>query len=228
MRISFTTGVMAVFVLAFFCTGSVAQVPGAENVWNGTWVSDIYTTNYQQNGTEIAGYYIPFNPDLYDPGLLEGTVSEDGKTITGVWTESGLTMLEISEDGMSMSGTGTTGDGVVDEPYTYERTVTRVGDIVDPENIWSGSWITEFNTYNITQNGTFISGTHQPLPGREDDPGVFEGTVSEDRKTFSGTWTESGSFSYTMSEDGTYYNGTFSEGLDPSSEWYPINATKML
>jgi len=219
---------MMMFVLALLCAGSAAQAPDTVNTWNGTWKDDVYTIFIQQNGTEIAGYYIPFDPEAYDAGMLEGTLSEDQKTFSGVWIESGLQESTLSDDGMSFNGTGTTNPvGSFTEPQTYETTGTRVGTPVDPDNLWTGSWQTPRKVYHLTQEGTTISGTNEPLPETEDEPGVFEGTVSEDGKIVSLEWIESGNFTFILSDDGMSWNGTYTEVVDPAAELLPWNATRI-
>jgi len=228
MRIIPVREVMVVLILLLLCAGSAALVPDAENMWNGTWTDETYTIFIQQNGTEIAGNYIPFDLETYDAGLLEGTLSEDQKTFSGVWIESGLQEATLSEDGMSFSGTGSTNPvGTLTEPRTYEATGTRVGTPTDPDNLWSGTWETPRKIYNLTQDGTTISGTNEPLPETDDEPGVFKGTVSEDGNTMSVEWVESGNFTFILSDDGIFWNGTYTDLLDPSAELFPWNATKM-
>lgn len=219
---------MAALVLVLLCAGTAAQVPDPGNAWNGTWTDEMFTVVIQQSGTEIAGYYVPFDPEAYDSGLLEGTLSEDQKIFSGVWTESGNQESTLSDDGMSFNGTGSTNSvGSFTEPQTYETTGTRVGTPADPDNLWTGSWETPRKVYNLTQDGTIISGTNEPLPETDDEPGVFEGTVSEDGKTVSLEWIESGNFTFILSDDGMFWNGTYTNVLDPSAEQFPWNATRI-
>ncbi len=187
----------------------------------------IIRIHYLQNGSVVTGIYLPFDMDAYDAGSVKGVVSEDLRTHSGIWIETGRINFSLSEDGMSLTGTGTVGDGVLDEPVQYEVTATRVGEIADPESLWSGSWITPRKTYNLTQNGTYVSGTNQPLAGIEDDPGTFEGILSDDEMFFSGTWTETGTYSYTLSEDTMSFSGTYTDTLEPSARTFPLNATRM-
>ncbi|PKL59416.1 MAG: hypothetical protein CVV33_07940 [Methanomicrobiales archaeon HGW-Methanomicrobiales-4] len=46
------------------------------------------------------------------------------------------------------------------------------------------------------------------------EPGVIEGTLSEDRKEFTGTWMETGKLRLTLSDDGTVFNGTYGFGSE--------------
>lgn len=221
-----------VLVLVLVCAGSAEQTPGADNQaknpWNGTWESVNYTFSIQQNGQEIVGTYIPGDPNRYDTGILKGNVSEDLRTFSGMWTESGSIELTLSEDGLSFKGTVTNDPvGEMTEPFTFERTGTRVGTPVDPDNLWTGTWKTPKKMYYLTQDGTSITGRNEALPGINDEPGIYEGTVSGDGKTTSIRWIESGNFTFILSDDGLSWNGTYSEVLDPSAELYPWNATRI-
>ncbi|MBN1166388.1 MAG: hypothetical protein JXA44_04565 [Methanospirillaceae archaeon] len=227
MKRILAVGAMVMLALTFSSIVSAEQTGNAEGLWNGTWISEDYTFFYTQNGSIITGIYLPFDTDTNEAGSVEGAVSEDFMTHSGIWIETGGINLSLSEDGMFLSGTGTTGEGVLDEPGLYEITATRVGESLDPENIWSGNWITPRKTYTLTQNGTHVTGTNQPLPGIEDDPGVFEGELSDDTLTFSGTWTESGRYFYTLSEDTLSFSGTYTDAREPSAQTLPLNATRV-
>ncbi|MDD1724059.1 MAG: hypothetical protein LUQ07_02890 [Methanospirillum sp.] len=230
MKTILVTGCVLVF-LVFFCSGSAEETHQEavlpDNTWTGTWTAENETLFIEQNGSEISGSYVPFDLDNYDTGRLEGSLSEDGKIFSGIWTDSGSMDLTLSEDMMSFSGNGLINpEGNMTEPYTYEATGTRDGEVTDTKNPWTGSWITPRKTYNLTQDGVSITGTNKPLPGSGDEPGVFEGTVQDDGKAMSVNWTETGNFVFTLSDDGTSFTGTYTYELDPSSETGYWNATK--
>ncbi|MBN1166387.1 MAG: hypothetical protein JXA44_04560 [Methanospirillaceae archaeon] len=225
-------GLIVMLLFSVFCTGladEVVVLPGdAENPWNGTWISQFYTLSIQQNGSEIAGSYVPFDLDTYDAGLLTGSLSDDTRTFFGVWTESGFVNGTLSEDKNSFAGVISNNPaGDMNDPYAYPKTVTRTGNGFDPDNPWSGTWESKRKSYVLVQSGTIVTGTHEPLPGIEDEPGIFEGTVSDDKRSASLKWLESGSFSFTLSDDGSYYNGTFTVDRDPDTESNYWNATRI-
>lgn len=225
------SGVLLLIILISFQSVSAEQaanVTPQENPFNGSWVDDLYTVYIQQQGTDIQGYYEPFDPDAYDPGRLIGTLSEDKRVFSGKWTESGVSTLKISGDEMSFSGTGEN-DHIegLSEPEPYEYNATRAGKIQDPENIWTGEWTTPRKTYTFTQNGSVISGVNHPQPDIEDESGIMEGTVSNDGKTITINWTETGDFFYRLSDDGMYINGTYSVDLETSNETLYWNLTKV-
>ena len=232
MKVFVLTGILAVFVLCFICVGSAEQVEAAnqtEYVWNGTWASENFTLFIAQNESGISGSYIPDDPELYDAGILEGTLSDNGNTLSGVWTESGLFSETLSSDGMSFNGTGSSNpQGNMDEASIYNNTGTRVGKLADSDNIWSGAWVTERKSYNYTQDGLSITGTNQPLPGIDDEPGSMVGTVSDDGKIITGKWVETGNFTFIISKDGSFFNGTYNVNLDLLNKTESWNATKIL
>lgn len=210
--------------LAFICvcTGSAIQAAGtgqtSEYIWNGTWSAPDYTVYINQDASGITGEYVPFDLVSLDPGTLEGSVSDDGRTYSGEWIENGSNIYTLSDDKMSFAINGSSDPhGPMTGPAYYTSNATRVGDMVDPENPWSGSWITKKKTYNLTQKGTTLTGTNQPLPGVNDNPGVLEGIVSEDGRTYAGYWTEKGRFTFVMSDTGSFFNATMSKGPDPAA-----------
>ena len=48
---------------------------------------------------------MPKRPEIFDTGRLEGTLSMDGKIITGNWTETGYYNFTMSNDGSFFNGT---------------------------------------------------------------------------------------------------------------------------
>lgn len=222
MRYIYFTVLLAIVVLLFVSTGLAEQgtdvVSNAENIWNGTWACSNHFFFIEQNSSGITGSYMPKRPEIYDTGRLEGSLSEDGKTYSGKWIESGSITANLSSDNMSYTRIVTTNpQGNMTEPYTHLDNATRIGAISDPDNLWTGSWLNVRKTYNYTQNGSVVRGTNIPFPGVPDQPGMMEGTVSEDGKIITGNWTETGYYNFTMSDDGSFFNGTFSETLDPTA-----------
>ena len=190
----------------------------SEYVWNGTWSSPNYTLYITQDESGISGAYVPMDLLEYDSGYLEGNLSSDGKTYSGIWIESGMNTNTLSQDLMSFSISGYTDpQGPMTEPFHYTSNATRAGEIVDPDNPWTGEYVSEWKRYNITQNGVSITGTNEPLPGIDDNAGVAEGTVSEDGMVFTGTWIEKGRYTFVISDDGMSINATISKGLEPDA-----------
>lgn len=232
MKFYFLICAIMVISLCFVWSGSAEQIPDeknySENIWNGTWASEYYTLLIRQNGSEITGWYEPKDLKLYDPGLLNGSISAEGKIFSGMWIESGPLRIIQSGDGMSYSGSGgIRSDAKLNESGTYTASGTRMESSFDPEKIWAGTWKTERTLNTWVQNGTSITGSYQPLAGIEDEPGLFEGTASENGKTLSGTWIETGNFSFTLSEDNSVFNGTYGWGLNASAGTDFWNGTKL-
>jgi len=211
-------GLFLAFSMLFMGIGSAEEAAVSENIWNGTWVSPNYSVYITQDASGISGVYVPMDLLEYDPGLLEGNLSSDGKTYSGIWIESGSNTNTFSSDLMSFSISGYADpQGPMTEPANYTSNATRVGEIVDPANPWTGNFVSEWKTYNITQNGTAIIGTNEPLSDVDDNAGVMSGTVSEDGMTFNGTWIEKGGFTFVIADDGLSINATISKSLDPDA-----------
>ncbi len=76
-----------------------------EQLWNGSWKTDRVINTFIQNGVTVTGSYAPL-PDTGDePGTFTGTVSEDGTTLFGNWSESGNFSFTISKDDRYWNGT---------------------------------------------------------------------------------------------------------------------------
>jgi hypothetical protein len=191
----------------------------SEFIWNGTWSSPKYTMYISQNESGISGGYVPQDLFEYDSGYLEGNLSSDGKTYSGIWIESGTSTNTLSDDLMSFTISGTADpQGPMTEPHHYTSNATRVGEIVDPENPWTGNYVSEWKTYNITRDGTVITGTNEPLADVDDNSGVIDGIASEDGMAFTGTWIEKGGFTFVMSDDGMSMNVTIAKSLEPDAK----------
>lgn len=233
MQNIFVTGLVVLLMITGVCIGSAEKVTdeiGApQNSWNGSWMSEIYTLLILQNGSSIAGSYEPMDIMTRDPGLLKGTLSEDGNTFFGIWSESGSVSLTLSEDNLSFSGTGAVNqEGKADEPFAYTKTGSRIDAIQSLGNPWSGTWETERNTYTLIQNGTVLTGSYVPLSPDNDEPGLIEGVVSDDNRELTGTWIESGNFSFTQSDNGENFVGTYGSDLSDSAVIDFWNGTKIL
>jgi len=176
----------------------------------------------------MTGEYVPYDFDMYDPGVIEGVLSEDGMTFSGKWIESGSFIDTLADDNMSFTANGSSNPvATMTQPYSFTFIAQRSGDI-DPENLWNGSWSTDRKIYEFIQNGTAVTGVNQPLPGVDDESGIMEGTVSEDGRTISGTWTETGLLVFVISDDGTSINATINESLDPASIADIVTFTKVI
>lgn len=226
------TGVCVVGMLLFFGAGSAEKTLDvfntSENIWNGTWASAEYTLYIKQDNSVISGAYEPENLTLLDPGLLKGNISKDGIIFSGIWTETGPLKVVLSDDNMSYSGSGgVRPDENLNEPGNYTVKATRVESSFDPENIWTGTWKTSRGTNSWKQNGSVVVGSYEPLPDVGDEPGIFEGSVSDDGKTITGRWTESGNFSFTISDDHSYFNGTYDIAQNASAGSDTWNGTKL-
>lgn len=212
---------LAVFMLwvSFGAADETSDLETAsEYVWNGTWVSPSYTMYITQDESAISGAYVPFDLFEFDTGYLEGNISPDGRTYSGIWIETGKNTNTLSSDLMSFSISGYTDThGLMAEPVHYTSNATRVGDIVDTAYPWTGNYVSEWKTYNFTQDGDVVYGTNEPLPGVDDNPGVIEGTVSEDGMTFNGTWIEKGNYTMVIDDEGMTIHATIYKSLEPDA-----------
>ncbi|WP_319580249.1 hypothetical protein [uncultured Methanospirillum sp.] len=215
-------GLLVIFGLFVVCT--VSAVNGTElgeksdSIWNGTWSTPDYTMYIIQNQSGIGGEYVPRDLDLLDPGWFEGNLSEDGRTFTGVWIETGSNTYTLSDDKMSFTINGSADiHGPMTEPAYYNSNATRIGEIMDSANPWSGNWASQKKSYNLTQNGKFLSGINMPLTNVNDENGTLSGVVSDDGTIYTGNWTEIGGLTLVMSENGTSFDATITKSLDPKA-----------
>lgn len=187
------------------------------NTWNGTWNNPDYTMFFLQNQSGISGEYVPADLTQLDPGRLEGNVSDDGKTFSGIWIETGTNTNTLSDDKMSFTISGFADPyGSMSKPAGYSYNATRIGEITDSGNPWTGNWVTEKKTYHLTQNGTQLSGVNEPLTNVNDEVGNLSGTISENGSVYTGNWTEKGRFTFILAEDGSSFNATITKNLDPN------------
>jgi hypothetical protein len=222
MKIVGITGIVLVFSLLCMSFVSAEQAndtkPASEYMWNGTWSSQNYTLYITQDESKISGVYVPFDLFELDPGLLEGNLSADGKTYSGIWIEKGSNINTLSGDMMSFSISGYADpQGPMTGPTNYTSNATRTGEIVDPANPWTGNYVSDWKTFNLTQDGTVLTGTNEPLPEINDNPGIINGTVTEDGMTFAGTWIEKGKYTFLMADDGMSMNVTITKSLEPDA-----------
>jgi len=215
-------GLLLICAMLFVGIGSAEEAPGAETaseyIWNGAWSSPNYTVYITQDNSGISGAYVPMDFLEFDPGYLEGNVSSDGKTYSGIWIESGSNTNILSSDMMSFAISGYSDpQGPMTEPVHYTSNATRIGEIVDLANPWTGNYISEWKTYNLTQDGISLTGTNNPLPDVDDNSGVLNGTVSEDEMTYSGTWIEKGEYTFVMTDDELSINATITKSLEPDA-----------
>ncbi len=215
-------GLLVIFCLFVVCT--VSAVNSTElgemsyYIWNGTWSTPDYTMYITQNQSGILGEYVPLDLDLLDPGRFEGNMSDDGRTFSGVWIETGSNTYTLSDDKMSFTINGSADiRGPMSKPAYYTSNATRIGEIVDSANPWSGNWASAKKSYNLTQNGKLLSGINMPLTNVNDENGTLSGVVSDDGTTYTGTWTEIGGLTMVMSENGSSFNATITKSLDPKA-----------
>lgn len=232
MKTLFLAGLVILILLWSTSMVSAEQKTGidvlTQNSWNGSWMSDEYLLLILQNGSSIAGSYTPDNITALDPGLLKGTLSEDGSIFSGIWSESGTISLILADDGKSFSGAGTVNqEGITAEPLTYTINGAREGPIADAQNPWTGTWKTGSKTYTLTQNGTALSGSYVPFDPETDEPGLIDGIISEDGKILKGTWVESGNFKFIISDDRLAFNGTYTTELTDSAVTDTWNGRKI-
>lgn len=224
------SGIMLLFILISLQPASAGQADGSNQTgktWNGTWVDDYYTLTIQQEGSDILGSYLPTDAYANDPGSIIGTVSDDGKVLSGRWVDSGVLYLNLSDDNQSISGVATVNPvNRLTESLVHEFNATRSGEIPDPENLWTAGWITPRKTYTLVQNGSSLSGEDHPVPGGADEDGVLEGTVSDDGRSVTLNWTETGELSFILSDDASVFNGTYTVEKSSSDETLYWNMTK--
>ena len=175
---------------------------GPNERWIGTWTDSNHSLLITENGTEIIGIGTPFDPEKDYPFRLYGTISEDGNLLHTVMKDNGTRNFNIAEDYLSFSGTGTI-DPINDteKPFKYEINATRNGTTIEPDNIWSGEWLTKETSIQLIQNGSSITGTAHPIL----DPEYleeFEGTISKDGKTVEIAWSFSENVTFSLSDDG--------------------------
>jgi hypothetical protein len=213
-----TIGILVMITLLCVSIGTASDVSG----WNGTWHSAQYELIFvQTDDGKVSGTYLPLSPETGDPGVIEGTLDEDEKVLSGTWTEDGTCFFKLSEDGNAFNGTyeSVNSQG---QKYVADWNASRImTDDVANETGWTGTWRSNTETLYLVQNGSVVSGTYEPFnPGENDleEPGVIEGTLSVDETEFTGTWKEFGGLKYILSEDAMFFNGTYGFGTADSMD----------
>ncbi|HWQ66400.1 MAG TPA: hypothetical protein VN372_05980 [Methanospirillum sp.] len=222
MRILKLAGYLIIFAFLCVCVGSAEQATGTKSpsgfIWNGTWSTSNYTAYINQNESGIFGGYVPKDLNVLDPGRLEGNVSDDGKTVSGVWIESGSNTYVMSDNYVTFTIDGFADPyGPMSGPVNYTSNATRIGDFLDTNNPWTGNWTTWKKSYHLWQRGRSVTGVNEPLTNVNDETGILEGVISEDGKTYIGRWTEKGGFTFKMSDTGSAFNATITKSLDPGA-----------
>ena len=169
--------------------------------WSGIWQTNLFTMKLSQNGDAVSGTYTTLNPNVSVTGSLNGTVSEEGTVLSGSWLDLGVFHFTMSDDHSSFSGTG----GYVEEPDTY------FGDNTDN---WTGTWNSVEYSVVFVQDGDTVTGSIIYTGPESGETAALMGTLSEDGKELSGSFTESGRFTYNLGEGGTFFNGTSTFGSD--------------
>ena len=97
-----------------FVVGSVAPPPAGGGTFAGQWDTSFGALTLTLAGNRATGTYVS------EDGKIRGTVSADGKTLTGSWSEApsyqppqdaGRFIFKLSADGNSFTGTWGYGDG---------------------------------------------------------------------------------------------------------------------
>jgi len=182
-------------------------------VWEGTWIDGENTLVLTQDENSVIGTY---DDAIYSATILiEGTVSEDGKVLSGVWTEPGMFTFTLSDDGTFFNGTAGLGSEYTIEGETDNWNGTLTTEM-NTENLWDGTWITGMGAIqNMTQNGESVCGTYNGVNGEYQE---LEGNVTEDGKVLSGEWIGYGEYTFTLSDDGNVFNGTYGQGSNDTME----------
>lgn len=220
----FKLKVMAILaMLILICTGicmaeeNSTEVSDVQAGWAGTWICGVNTLILNQNGDLVQGTYEKPEDNLNL--TLEGNVTENGTVLSGTWLDSATFRFILSEDGKFFNGTYESKNKMANEGYSDNFwNATLALNETDSENPWTGSWDTGMNTFtNLTQEGNKVTGTYI-TPGSASL--ILEGTVSDDGSELSGSYTNSGLYVFTLSEDGKTFNGTWGYGSDDSSlQW---------
>jgi len=200
---------VGVMILTAICSGSCCVYAdesvtssSQESPWAGIWTDANYTVTLSQNGSTITGIAIVSDPDQADPFRLTGTLSEDGKTLQSVLTETGTLSLNLSEDKMMFYGAGTV-DAVdtVSEPLSYTFNATRNGTTIIPDQEWTGTWESKRNIMTFIQNGNSVTGDYHALTSSKFG-GTVNGSISADGQNLSMIWISPVEDTFTLSDDG--------------------------
>jgi len=97
---------------------SLSKLYGDEAV-DGIWNSENMTMSLFREGSTVMGTYYSLDQTTGVCGFINGTISKDGKVITGTFIESGDVAYVLAADGSSFNGTYTYGNGPVKEVDTW-------------------------------------------------------------------------------------------------------------
>jgi predicted nucleic acid-binding Zn ribbon protein len=182
--------------------------------FEGQWKTDFGTLTLSVDGARVTGTY------THDSGRIEGILSDNGKTLTGTWSEapsytapadSGRVVLTLAPDGNSFTGSYWYGQDKRGGSWNGAR-INRMS-----QSLWQGKWQTNWGVMTITVSGDRATGTYVH------DSGKISGTISKDGKTLEGTWSEAPSYNapsdagravLTLSADGNSFSGTYWYGKD--------------
>lgn len=181
------------------------NITGVATGWAGTWIDSTGTLVLTEDGMNVTGAYI--DPETVVSEIIKGTISPDGKTLSGSWSTPGQFIFSLSDDGTYFNGTYGNGmnNTIKGADDSWNGTLTTMADAQNP---WSGTWTSGRNdTTTLSQNAKTVNGTYEKRDTT--DFSTIIGTVSEDGKTLAGTWADTGRFTLTLPDNGMYFNGTF-------------------
>ena len=199
------SAIILIIVCSFF-GGVYADEPVTsshqDSPWQGTWTDANYSLTLSQNGSVINGIATVSDPGVVVmPFRLTGTLSEDGRTLQSVLTETGTLTMNLSEDKMMFYGTGSTDSlDTGTELFSYTFNATRNGTTVISDQEWTGIWVSNNSLLNLTQNTTSVTGDYHLLNALHYG-GLLQGTTSADKKTASMTWISPENDSFSLSDD---------------------------
>ncbi len=193
------------------CAAGEIVITDAVDLWTGSWRTEVNATvDITQTGSEMTGIYTPAEGITLLSSTLEGTVSGDGKEVSGFWTDIGPITMNLSDDRQSAD---------VLWGYNEFETYTRNGTGGIP-----GVWQSATYILTLAGDGTRLSGTIVPTDTNETEVAQVNGTVSDDGNRFEGTWTETGKFLFTIGDDHDRYTGVY--GYDESDLVQTWNGTR--
>lgn len=83
--------------------GTLLDEADPEHPWSGSWDSGMNSiTNLSQDDNAVYGSYVTPGDVLL---TIDGLLSEDGKKLIGTYSDEGLFIFTLSEDGNSFNGT---------------------------------------------------------------------------------------------------------------------------
>lgn len=193
--------------------------------WNGTWQSETVEMVLVQTGNTVTGTYTPLDWNTTDPGVIEGTISDDGKVLSGTWREGGNLTLVLAEDYSNFNGTFTY-DYLADHKDSWNGTRMTTIDSGN-ETGWNGTFESNWYTMHFVQDGNIITVNYEPLKDYA-DIGEIEGIVSENGTVMNGVWNEKGRFTFNLTEKADSFIGTYGYGDSVNDgDGYTWNGTRI-